>query len=84
MPTPLTSVAAAAVLYDRVAELLEKLLRSNTVTSAPVQPLASPPGISGPDAELLRLQTEALALAVEALNLRPKAPPAAAPKPPER
>ena len=43
MPTPLTSVGAAAVLYDRIAQLLEKLLRSNTVTKTPITPLASPP-----------------------------------------
>jgi hypothetical protein len=75
MPPATSAAALAAVLYDRVAQLLESLLRSNAVPAAPLQPIRQTLQPAGPDAELLRLQSEALALAVEALNLRARPAP---------
>jgi hypothetical protein len=81
MPPATTAAGLIASLQDRVAGILEALLRKNVVPPAPVRPPDLSPQIAGPDAEYLRLQAEALALAVEALNLRVKPAPAGA-KPP--
>ena len=70
MPPAVTSAGLIAALQDRVAGLLQSLLVKNAVPNAPLQPPGLSPQIAGPDAEFLRLQYEALALAVEALNLR--------------
>ena len=75
-PTPAASPAVArlrprsaeiAELRGRAAALLERLLRSGARSpgaAAPGRPLE----FAGPDGELLRLQDEALALALEALR----------------
>ena len=69
-PPAVTAAGYIAALHDRVAALLESLLRKNAVPITPLKPPALSPQLTGPDAEYLRLQYEALALAVEALNLR--------------
>jgi hypothetical protein len=80
-PPPINAAGLLAALHDRTAGLLASLLRRNVVPAAPLRPPAFASHVTGPDAEFLRLQTEALALAIEALNLRVK-PPAAATAPP--
>jgi hypothetical protein len=79
-PPPVTATGLLAAFQDRVEGLLESLLRRNIVPAVPLKRLAPAPALSGPDAELLRLQYEALGLAIEALNLRVKP---AAPGPPK-
>ena len=79
-PAPVTASGLLAALQDRVEGLLESLLRRNSVPAVPLKPLGPPPVVSGPDAELLRLQYEALGLAVEALNLRIKPAPQSPPR----
>jgi hypothetical protein len=85
-PAPaVTSAGLIAVLQDRVAGLLESLLRKNAVPAVPLPPPTFSPQIGGPDGEFLRLQYEALALAVEALNQRVAATPApGGTKPPKK
>jgi hypothetical protein len=72
LPAPVSATGFLAALQDRAVGLLESLLRSNTVPPTPLKVPAIAPRVTGPDAELLQLQAEALALAVEALNLRTK------------
>lgn len=70
-PSPAASAAGMlAALQDGVAVLLASMLRADSVFPASGKPLAPFPQVAGPDGDLLRLQYEALALAVEALNLR--------------
>ena len=69
-PPPINAAGLLAALHDRVAGLLESLLRTNAVLPRPLAVPTGPSRVQGADAELLRLQMEALALAVEALNLR--------------
>jgi hypothetical protein len=82
-PPPVTASGLIAALQDRVAGLLESLLRSNTVPAVPLKAPDLSPRVSGSDAEFLRLQSEALALAVEVLNLRAKPPATPAPGAPK-
>jgi hypothetical protein len=69
-PPPVTGAALFAAFQTRVAALLESLLRKNTPPAAITPPSFSPPNSSGSNADLLRLQFEAVKLAVEALNLK--------------
>jgi len=74
LPPAVTATGLMAALQDRLAGLLESLLRKNVVPAVPLQPVDLTPQITGPDADFLRLQSEALALAIEALNLRARPP----------
>ena len=78
-PPPTTPSEMLASLQSRVAGYLTRLLRDGVTPQQPLKPPA-PALISSPDAELLQLQAEALALAIEALNLRVKP----ASKPPDK
>ncbi|HJR61914.1 MAG TPA: hypothetical protein VJ813_21070 [Vicinamibacterales bacterium] len=71
-PPPVTPAELLAALQSRVAGFFTRLLGSNVTPDVPLKPLPAPAGIAGPDEELLRLQAEALALAIEALNLKVK------------
>jgi hypothetical protein len=66
-------VAEIAELRGKGAELLGRLLRAGARAPALPAP-ARPQEFQGRDSELLRLQDEVLALALEALR-RPDAPP---------
>jgi hypothetical protein len=72
---PSSPAAAFAAVQGRVIVLLDSLLRRGA--RAPVRPV--PPEIPAPylgaDAELLNLQREVLALAIESLGTAPKTPP---------
>ena len=70
-PPPVSAQGLLAAFQDRVEALLTSLLQRNSAPPAPLTPPA-PAAVSGPDAELLRLQYEAIRLAVEALNLKPR------------
>jgi hypothetical protein len=64
---PRTPAAEVAELRGRGAAALERLLRAGArVPNLP--PPSKPVEFQGPDSELLRLQEEALALAIEALR----------------
>ncbi len=69
-PPPTTASGMAAALQDRVLSLLATLLQSNRAPARPLVPPPVPKMFTGQDAELLRLQAEAIALAVEALNMK--------------
>jgi hypothetical protein len=71
-PPPTSAAGVFAALQDRLAQFLESLLRKNPAPGQPVMPPDISRIPSGADAELLRVQVEALALAIEALNLRAK------------
>jgi hypothetical protein len=73
---PLSASAAVAAVQGRLIVLIDSLLRRDARTPVRLSP-PTPPAYHGPDAELLRLQDEVLALAIEALA----APPAPARKP---
>jgi hypothetical protein len=64
---PRPPAAEAVALRGEALQALEKLLRSGARTPAAHDP-ARPGEYSGPDGELLRLQDEVLALALEALR----------------
>lgn len=66
--------AQAAEVRGRAVAVLDRLLRSGARTPN-LPPPEQPAEFRGPDSELLRLQDEILALALEALR-RPEAPPA--------
>jgi hypothetical protein len=63
--------ADVAALRGQAAQLLERLLRAGARAPGAAAP-ARPAEFPGPDGELLRLQDEALALALEALRGGPK------------
>jgi hypothetical protein len=64
---PRSKTAQIAELRGRAAGVLERLLRAGARTPSAPAP-ARPTEFKGPDGELLRLQDEALALALEALR----------------
>jgi hypothetical protein len=70
---PLSPSAAVAAVQGRVVMLLDSLLRRDARAVVHITP---PPPVryQGPDAELLRLQDEVLALAIESLATAPAAP----------
>jgi hypothetical protein len=80
MPSSLSS--ALAFVQGRLILALTGALQAGT--AAPTRTSTPPPALApyaGPDADLLQLQREAIALALEALGTPPAAPaPAAAPR----
>jgi hypothetical protein len=66
-PGPRTKAAEIAEARGKGAALLEKLLRAGARAKDAPAP-SKPAEFTGPDSELLRLQDEALALAIEALR----------------
>jgi len=64
---PRPPAADAAALRGEALQAIEKLLRAGARTPKAPDPL-KPAEYSGPDSELLRLQDEVLALALEALR----------------
>ena len=64
---PRPKAAQVAELRGRAATLLEQLLRAGARTPTAPAP-TRPVEFKGPDGELLRLQDEVLALALEALR----------------
>jgi hypothetical protein len=64
---PRPAGADAVALRGQAVQVLEKLLRAGTRTKDAPAP-AKPAEYSGPDSELLRLQDEVIALALEALR----------------
>ena len=73
---PLTPTGAVAALQGRLIALLSSLLDSGARTPTRVMPAEQTTSYSGADAELLRLQEEAIALALESLSTAPVVPPA--------
>jgi hypothetical protein len=71
-PPPASASELHAALQSRLAIFLTRLLQSGVTPDVRLQPLPAPPRVSGPDAELLQLQADSLALAIEALNIRTK------------
>ena len=71
-PPPSTASELHAALQSRLANFLTRLLESGVTPDVPLTPLPALPRVNGPDAELLQLQGDSLALAIEALNLRTK------------
>jgi hypothetical protein len=69
-PPPRPAAAEAVALRGESVTLLEKLLRAGKRTPN-ANPPANPSEYSGPDGELLRLQDEVIALALEALRRPP-------------
>lgn len=82
-PAPATAPAAApaamspagivASIQGRLATVLNSLLARGVALPKPVTPPARPPVYRGADAELLRLQDEIIALALDALGTAPGA-----------
>jgi hypothetical protein len=70
---PLSPSAAVAAVQGRVIMLLDSLLRRDARAVVHIPP-PPPARYEGPDAELLRLQDEVLALAIESLATAPAAP----------
>jgi hypothetical protein len=66
-PSPRSATAEAVALRGESVRVLEKLLRAGARTPN-AKPPAKPSEFSGPDSELLRLQDEVMALALEALR----------------
>jgi len=75
---PTTPAGIVASVQGRVAALLDRLLGSGVKTPNRVTPPARKTVYRGPDADLLRLQEEVIALAIEALGTAPA--PKAAPQ----
>jgi hypothetical protein len=73
---PRTPAAAVSAVQGRLALLLQMLLERGARTSVRVIPPEDKTPYRGADADLLRLQEEAIALALEALGTAPKAAPA--------
>lgn len=71
-PPPSTASELLGALQNRLSGFFARLLRSGVSPEVPLKPLPAPARITGPDGELLQLQAEALALAIEALNLKAK------------
>lgn len=68
-PATLTPAGVVASIQGRLATLLESLLAKGVTVPKPPDPL--PSAYRGADAELLRLQNEAIALAMRALSTPP-------------
>lgn len=69
---PRSPAAAVAEVQGRAIALLNDLLRRGARAPARVKPPERPTLYRGADAELLRLQEEVLALALEALGTAPR------------
>ena len=74
---PTTPAGIVAAVQGRIAALLDRLLGSGAKAPSPVTPPQRKTVYRGPDADLLRLQEEVIALALEALGTAPapKTPP---------
>jgi hypothetical protein len=79
---PRSPAALVAAVQGRVIELLNSLLLRGGVAPVRVRPESQMIPYDGPDAELLRLQREALMLAIEALGRAPNPPPPPKPQGP--
>jgi hypothetical protein len=75
---PTTPAGIVAAVQGRVAALLDRLLGVGVSAPLPVTPPQRKTVYRGPDADLLRLQEEVIALALEALGSKP------APKTPQQ
>ena len=73
---PQSPAALLGVVQGRLAAVLESLLTRGAQSTTKIATSAVA-NYQGPDAELLRLQDEVIALALEALRSRPAAPPSA-------
>ena len=71
---PRSPAALVAAVQGRAIELLNSLLTRNAVVPMRVRPADLTIEYNGPDAELLRLQRETLALALDALGTAPNPP----------
>jgi len=81
-PLPRSPAAIVAAIQGRAVVLLDRLLRREGRAPVRVTPPEPSTDYRGADAELLRLQQEVLALAVEALGTAPQAPEDADAEPP--
>ena len=70
---PRSPAALVAAIQGRAIVLLDRLLRRDGRAPVRVTPPEPPIAYRGADAELLRLQQEVLALALEALGTAPAA-----------
>ena len=70
---PLSPSAAVAAVQGRVIAMLDSLLRRDARSVVRIAPPPPAAAYNGPDAELLRLQDEVLALAIESLATPPAA-----------
>ena len=75
---PSTPSGIVAAVQGRIAALLDRLLGAGVSAPTPVTPPDRKTVYRGPDADLLRLQEEVIALALEALGSKP------APKTPQQ
>lgn len=78
---PRTPTGVVASIQGRLAALLERLLASGARSPQRVAPPEKKTEYRGADAELLRLQDEVIALALEALGVAPSTPGQAKPQP---
>lgn len=74
---PTTPAGIVAAVQGRIAALLDRLLGAGVSAPTPATPPERKTVYRGPDADLLRLQEEVIALALEALGTKPapKTPP---------
>jgi hypothetical protein len=68
---PTTPAGIVAAVQGRIAALLDRLLGAGVSAPLPVTPPQRKTVYRGPDADLLRLQEEVIALALEALGSKP-------------
>jgi hypothetical protein len=68
---PQSPAAAVAAIQGRAIALLDSLLRRDARAPLRVVPAERKTEYQGPDADLLRLQSEVLSLALEALRTAP-------------
>ena len=73
LPLPRTPAGVVAAVQGKLATILDGLLSKGVTTPVPVMPPGN--AYRGADADLLRLQQEVIALALEALGTKPVAPP---------
>jgi hypothetical protein len=71
---PMTPAGVVAALQGRIASLLDRLLAGGVTIPKPVTPPPSTTTYRGADAELIRLQDEIIALALDALASPPAKP----------
>ena len=79
-PASATPASLVVALQGRVAQLLSDLLTRGVRTPVKLTAPATSAPYRGPDAELLRLQEEVIALALEALGTAPAPKPARPPQ----
>ena len=79
---PRSPAALVAAVQGRAIELLSSLLQRGAVVPARIRPADQAIQAAGPDADLLKLQREALLLVLDALGTAPTPAPASAPAKP--